>query len=223
MTTGNDLDIALSMGYFRTQQQVFTCRYIMFDSTVHTAHWLRIVLSKVAYGKTQRQLLKRNERFQVTVAPLLLTDELTDLYARYRRSLTFDAPDSIEDCLFGDFTYNVFDTQVISVRDGDRLVAAGIFDQGGESIAGIMNFFDPDYRRYSLGKYLMLLKTNYARQQNRRYYYPGYVISNYPKFDYKLFVCEPATELFDDDNDRWIPFSWSKLNELSAEMLTQRE
>ncbi|MEJ7659632.1 MAG: hypothetical protein WKG07_08390 [Hymenobacter sp.] len=44
----------------------------------------------------------------------------------------------------------------MEVRAEGHLIAAGIFDQGTRSLAGIVNFYDPDYRKYSLGKYLML-------------------------------------------------------------------
>ena len=82
-----------------------------------------------------------------------------------------------------------------------------------------MNFYDPNYRKYSLGKYLMLLKINYAQQQQYDYYYPGYVVSYYPKFDYKLFAAESATEVFDAINDRWLPFSWETVRELAEELM----
>ena len=114
----------------------------------------------------------------------------------------------------GGAVQTVFDSYVIEVRDGEKLIAAGIFDNGDESIAGIMNFYDPEYRRQSPGKYLMLLKTEYARQQQKAYYYPGYIVGNYPKFDYKLFTCQPATEVFDDLANQWVPFSWDILTTL---------
>lgn len=206
--SGFELDYYLSEGYFRMQQDVFTCRYVVFDDMVYPVHWLRIVLADVSYGKTQRRLLSLNSRFSVAVGPLRLLGELEELYARYRSAITFDAPASVESCLLGGDLRNAFDTQVVEVRDGDRLIAAGVFDNGSESIAGIMNFYDPDYRRHSLGKYLMLQKIDYARRQRKTYYYPGYIVSNYPKFDYKLFACEPATEVFDDRSGLWFPFSW---------------
>lgn len=223
MTTGRDLDLLLSKGYFRMQQQLFTCQFILFNEQVHTVHWLRIVLAKVQLGKRQQQLMRRNERFQVRVKPFVLTPELKALYARYYDSLDFDAPTSVEDCLFGTANpaTNVFNTRLIEVRDGARLIAAGIFDVGRWSIAGIMNFYDPDYRRHSLGKYLMLLKITYAQQQRLAYYYPGYVVKNYPKFDYKLDAAESATELLDTTTDEWKPFSWETMNALSEELMRE--
>ena len=214
---GRKLDLCLSMGYFRMQQDVFTCQYVYFEDKLCTVHWLRIVLAAVTYGKHQLRLLRSNEKFSVAVKPFRLTNELETLYAHYRNAVNFDAPESVEECLMNGDIDNAFDTFVIEVRDDARLIAAGIFDNGLDSIAGIMNFYHPDYRKYSLGKYLMLQKINFARLKNKVYYYPGYLANDYPKFDYKLFPCQAATEVFDEGSGNWLPFSWELVKYLSRQ------
>jgi leucyl-tRNA---protein transferase len=204
----SELDFLLSIGYFRMQQEIFTCRYVMFDDIIYPVHWLRIDLARVQYGPKQTRLLRINAPYTTTIQPFVLTDEIETLYATYENSLSFDAPASVRDCLLGYTTESSFDTWSVEVRDGKRLIAVGIFDNGDRSIAGIMNFYDPDYYRQSLGKYLMLCKINQARTWQKDYYYPGYLVGNYPKFDYKLFPCQAATEVFVERSGRWLPFSW---------------
>ncbi len=199
------------------QQDLFTCQYVQFDNKLYPVYWLRIVLNAVSFGPKQARLFRVNAQYTVTVRPFLLTDEVENLYARYRNSIAFDAPETAESCLWNGATTNRFDTRSVEVRDGGKLIAVGIFDNAGQSIAGIMNFYDPDYHRQSLGKYLMLLKTQYARQRGMAYYYPGYIVGNYPKFDYKLFTCEAATEVFDEPCVRWLPFSWETVKMLEAD------
>ncbi|GAA4455300.1 hypothetical protein GCM10023189_23010 [Nibrella saemangeumensis] len=219
--SGSDLDLWLSMGYFRMHQDIFTCRYLVVNDTICPVHWLRMLLPVVAFKSEQRRLLRINAGFSVAVNPFVLTDEAETLFARYRSAVDFDAPTSVEFWLMNGSRYNAFDTYAVEVRDGDRLIAVGIFDDGNESIAGIMNFYDPAYRRYGLGKYLMLQKIEYARNRQKQYYYPGYLVSNYPKFDYKLFPCVAATEVFDDMTGLWLPFSWETVNALAADMLDE--
>lgn len=209
------LDLCLSKGYFRMQQDVFTCRFVLFDDSLCAVHWLRIVLADVTYGTKQLRLLRTNEKFSVAVKPFTRSQELENLYALYRRSINFDAPESVESCLLDGAVYNVFDTYVVEVRDGTSLIAAGIFDNGAQSIAGIMNFYHPDYRKHSLGKFLMLQKIKYAQRYQKDYYYPGYLVSNYPKFDYKLFACESATEVYNSNSGQWFPFSWEAVTVLA--------
>jgi arginine-tRNA-protein transferase len=219
--SGYELDFFLSLGYFRMQQEVFTCRYLILNDNLHPVYWLRLDLANVTYGPKQSRLLRINDVYSVTVNPFVLTDELEELYAIYRNSIDFDAPESVRSCLLGTSTGNVFDTYVVQVRDKGQLIAAGIFDNGVQSIAGIMNFYHPDYRKQSLGKYLMLQKINYARQQQKLYYYPGYIVGNYPKFDYKLFSCQAATEVLDETSGTWLPFSWELVSQLSVSKMSE--
>ena len=218
---GSELDFCLSIGYFRMQQEIFTCRYIYFDDKLCPVHWLRIALANVSYGPKQARLLRINEKFSVTLRPFVLSEEMETLYAIYRNGLNFDAPESVEACLLGGAIHSVFDTYAIEVRHEHALIAVGIFDNGERSIAGIMNFYHPDYHRQSLGKYLMLMKIKYAQRQGKEYYYPGYMVSGYAKFDYKLFACEAATEVFDESRDRWLPFSWETINRLLADRVNE--
>ena len=216
---GDALDFYLAQGYYRMQQDLFTCQFVPFDGRLYTAHWLRLDLARVQWDPEQRRLLRRNARFAATVRPFRLSSEHEELYARYRAAITFDAAPTVDDVLLGGATHNVFNTYIIELRDGDQLVAAGIFDRGNRTLAGILNFYDPAYRRHSLGKYLLLLKTDYARRLRLDYYYPGYVVHNYPKFDYKLTACAAATEVFDCINSQWQPFSWDTVAAQSAELL----
>lgn len=218
---GSQLDLYLSLGYFRMHQRLFTCRYLVYDNTVFPVHWLRINLLQVEFGPKQRSLLRRNATFSTVVKRFVLTDEIEALYAMYKNAVDFEAPESVDFWLNNDGEHNVFTTYSVEVRDENRLIAVGVFDLGGQTIAGIMNFYHPDYRKYSLGKYLMLQKINYARLQQKLYYYPGYLVSNYPKFDYKLFPCEAATEVFDDTSGHWLPFSWATVNALAIDILDE--
>ncbi|SHI46126.1 arginine-tRNA-protein transferase [Hymenobacter daecheongensis DSM 21074] len=213
------LDYYLAQGYYRMHQDLFTCRFLPIEGDLYTAHWLRLVLADVQEGPTQRRLRRLSERFAVTLRPFRLTAELEELYAAYRAAITFDAPSTVEAFLLAGATHNVFDTSTIEVRDGARLIAAGIFDSGAHSLAGIMNFYHPDYRKFSLGKLLMLLKLDVAQQRQCLYYYPGYVVHQYPKFDYKLFACPAATQVYDCLSGRWVPYSAAVVARQSAELL----
>ena len=218
---GDALDFYLAQGYYRMQQDLFTCQFVPFDGRLYTAHWLRIDLPRVVWGPEQRRLLRRNARFTATVRPFRLTEEYEELYARYRAAITFDAAPTIEAVLLGGATHNVFNTQTIELRDDGRLIAVGILDYGERTLAGILNFYDPSYHRHSLGKYLLLLKTDYARRLHLDYYYPGYLVHNCPKFDYKLFACATATEVFDSITGQWLPYSSEAVKANSDELFAE--
>jgi arginyl-tRNA--protein-N-Asp/Glu arginylyltransferase len=214
------LDYYLSQGYYRMRQDLFTCQFLPHDGELYTVHWLRLVLRLVQYGSKQRHLLRQNAAFEVTVRPFRITAEYEALYTLYLQVITFDTSQTLAELLLDETPQSVFNTQIIEVRDGDLLIAAGIFDQGIDSIAGIVNFYHPAYHKHSLGKYLMLLKMAHAAQEQKTYYYPGYVVHGYPKFDYKLFACPAATEVYDCRSGQWQLFSWEEVAAQSAALLT---
>jgi arginyl-tRNA--protein-N-Asp/Glu arginylyltransferase len=216
---GEALDFYLSQGYYRMQQNLFTCQFVPFDDRIYSVHWLRLVLARVEWGPEQRRLMRRNAPLAATIRPFSLRPEYEELYARYRQSIAFDAAPTVDEVLLGGATHNVFNTYAIELHDGNQLVAVGIFDQGHDSLAGILNFYDPAYRQSSLGKYLLLLKAEHARRLQLSYYYPGYLVHDYPKFDYKLFPSTAATEVFDSINGQWQPFAWDMVATHSAELL----
>lgn len=198
---------------------VNTCDFVFFDNFIYPVQWLRLRLSDVDYGPSQRRLLRTNARFSASVRPFVLNPEAEELFRQYRAAITFDTYRSLRECLFDDSGQNPFDSYSIEIRDGDRLIAFGVFDAGVGSIAGIVNVYHPNYHKYSPGKYLMLLKIDFARSRGLTYYYPGYIVSYYPKFDYKLYPCPAATEIYDSRNGLWLPFSWETAEALSGALL----
>ena len=218
---GDALDFYLAQGYYRMQQDLFTCQFVPFDGRIYTAHWLRLALNRVEWGPEQRRLLRRNARLAATVQPFRPTLDHEELYTRYRNAITFDAAPTVAAVLLGEAEHNVFNTYAIELRDGARLVAVGIFDLGHRTLAGILNYYDPDYRRDSLGIYLLLLKIQYASQARLQYYYPGYMVHGYPKFDYKLAISPAATEVFDSIRGLWQHFLAEEIAAQSAELLAE--
>ena len=204
--TTSQLDTILERGWYRMGQGVFTCDYIIKEEIYYRVYWLRYQLKNLSLGSSQQQIIKRNRRFSVYNKPFELTEELEALYAAYKTGIDFDPSPSVRQWLFKDDLKNIFDTWLVEVRDSGRLIAAGVFDQGEESISGIMGFYHPEYKKYSLGKYLLLLKTIYAQDAGKKWYYPGYLVQGLPKFNYKLFLDEKATQVFLPELNRWLPW-----------------
>lgn len=201
---GEELDDFLEMGWYRIGRSLFTTHFILLNDYVYRVFWLRYNLKNIVLSKSQRRLKNRNKQFNVSVKPLEITNEIENLYSIYKTSINFEAAISVQHWLYGDRPpYNVFDTELIEIRDKDKLIAVGIADQGSESIAGIMNFYHPDYKRYSLGKYLMLLKIEQAQRRNLRWYYPGYIVYQRPEFDYKLSFDKRAVEVLIPEMKGW--------------------
>ncbi|MBL7742412.1 MAG: hypothetical protein JNN00_02955 [Chitinophagaceae bacterium] len=208
---GHELDEYLAKGWFRMGQTIFTTDFIPVEGKIHPVFWLRFDIRKVKFGKKQKRLLATNKEFTVAIQHFRLTDELEALYSIYQANIDFETSPSVESNLLDGDIANIYDTQLITVRDKGRLIAAGIFDNGFNSMAGILNFYHPEYKSKSPGKYLMLLKINYAIETGKHYYYPGYIAGGFSKFDYKLFPDVNAAELYDSVREQWVPFPGSSL------------
>ncbi len=202
---GEDLDAFLEAGWYRIGRSLFTTHFLGLENT-HRVFWLRYNLKNIVFTKSQRRLQIKNQQFNISVKPFELTDEIEDLYAVYKTSINFQSAPSVHYWLYGDgsSSFDAFRTELIEIRDGNKLIAVGITDWGANSYAGIMNFFDPDYKRYSLGKYLMSLKIKIGKKRNFDWYYPGYIIYQKPQLDYKLSFEKDAVEVFIPERDSWL-------------------
>lgn len=197
------LDAYLAKGWFRMGQSLFTTNFLRFNEQFYSAIWLRIALEGFELSKTQQKLKKLNAKFQVRINRASITPEKEALFAKYRASIRFDASPSLPYLLYNDSSRDIFDSYEVCVYDDQKLIAAGYFDLGKTTSMGISCFYDPDYKKHSLGKYLMLLKIEYAKQQGLAYFYPGYFAPGYPLFDYKLDLAKSGVTYLDLVTNEW--------------------
>ncbi|WP_044174034.1 hypothetical protein [Flectobacillus major] len=202
-----ELDTYLADGWFRMGQSIFTTNFLKFNSVFYSAIWLRIDLFNLVYPKTKQKLAKLNAKFRVEIQPASLTMKQEALFAKYRQHITFDTSSSLQQLLYGDTQREIFDAYEVNVYDNQKLIATGFFDLGEDSAAGISCFYDPEYKKHSLGKYLMYLKMDFCQSKGMNYFYPGYFVPGYPLFDYKADLAPQSLEYLDVFSELWKPFS----------------
>lgn len=215
------LDILLARGWYRMGQGIFTTKYIIQEEKVFRVFWLRYDLLKIRQRKIQQKINKVNSAFTTTVLPITITEEMETLYTLYKSEIEFEPAESVRDWLYDQQEKNVYNSWAIEIRDNGMLIAVGIFDISSTSIAGIMNFYHPAYKKYSLGKYLMLQKIAYAQKQQLQWYYPGYIVYAYPKFDYKLFADKAAAEIYLPEIQQWCLYNADLLDELEKNVILE--
>jgi len=220
--SGSELDRYLALGWYRMHQAIFTTTHLIHDDC-QRVHWLRFPIAEIVDREPHRRIRKRNTIFTVTIEDLVnIRMDHEELYERYRASIDFNGALSIHQSLFGDedADINIFITKCISVYDGDLLIAGGYFDIGAHAGTSILHFFDPTYKRYSLGKYLVLLTLDFLKTEGFEFYYPGYVVAGNAKMDYKLFIGKKVAQYFDVETQAWRSF---KESILAAEQYTDQE
>ncbi|MEL6864328.1 MAG: arginine-tRNA-protein transferase [Bacteroidota bacterium] len=214
------LDTYLEQGWFRMGQMIFTCHFLCFHNQLYSAIWTRLALNGYGFSKRQRKLLSRNKcRFVTKVRPAIFNQEKEELYQKHCHRFEGYVARTLEESLFGDSNINIYNTYEVAVFDGDRLVAVSFFDVGASSLASIMGLYDPDYARHSLGYYTMLIEILFGIQHNMQFYYPGYVVPGYERFDYKLRI--GAMDYYEYESREWIPYKGIDTDQLPAERMVQ--
>jgi leucyl-tRNA---protein transferase len=202
-----NLDGYLAAGMYRLGCMMFTTGLVEEAGKTCKVHWLRYLAQQFNLRNSHKKILNQNSQFKISIEKLFINQEVEDLYSVYKDSLPFSISHSLKENLFDYANYDtqlfIFETYAVKVFDGEKLIAVGIFDNGLESIAGIINIYHPDYKKHSLGKFLMLQKMLYTKAQYKFYYYPGYVIEENRKFDYKFFLGKNISELWNADNYSW--------------------
>ena len=195
---GSLLDFYLALGFYRMQHILFTCNetQVDYDSYSIPVFWLRTLVKKISTNKKGTSIRKKCAAFTVEILPAILTNEIEELYSLYSNHVPFSTAISCNDYLHQVAINNPFESYMVQVRDAGKLIAVGFFDKGQLSIAGIMNIYHPQYHKYSLGKYLILQKIDYAIANKMQFYYTGYISTAITRFDYKLFPHAEAVEVF---------------------------
>jgi leucyl-tRNA---protein transferase len=201
----DELDQYLERGWFRMGQTIFTTNFLNFKSNFYSAVWLRIWLPHYTADTTQQKLSKKNSRFKVEIRQASVSPEKELLFSAYKKKISFEASASVHMLLYGKAEYNVYNTSEINLYDDGKLIAVGFFDIGQTSAAGISSFYDPAYKKYSLGKYLIYLKIEYCKKMGLQYFYPGYFVPGYPLFDYKLMIGKTALQYLEFPSLEWNP------------------
>jgi leucyl-tRNA---protein transferase len=199
-----ELDDYLAQGWFRMGQSIFTTNFIHFKNEMYSTIWLRILLDDLKDDDTQKRIFKRNSYFTTKIQKATITEQKEELYYRYKESLPFQPTDSLHNLLLGFSDASIYNTYEVTVHDGNKLIAIGFFDLGKTSAEGITSVYDPYYKKYSLGKYLIYKKIQFCKDLNLRYFYPGYFVPGYPFFDYKLAIAKQALQFLQLQTGQWV-------------------
>jgi len=217
-----ELDAYLELGWFRMGQTIFTTNFLHFKDRFYSAIWLRIVLADFVRSKTEQKLTRQNSIYRTEIRRAIIDEEKENLFAAYRKSVSFEASASLRMLMFGKSDRTIYDSYEVAVYDNTKLIAAGFFDLGRTSAEGITCFYDPAYRKYSLGKYLIFQKINFCKARGLRYFYPGYFVPGYSFFDYKLGMGREALQYLQLRTGHWLPIATFVPEEAPIHVMNER-
>lgn len=207
------LDSYMSSGWFRSSYMLYRSEVMCISGDVREIINIRLNLDKHNFSKSLQKILTKNaKKFKVKIEPLQVTDEQDALYQQQKgkfKGFIFDKLIHFFNTLPEGRQEAIFETYQIGVYDGDKLIAVSFFDVGKKSLVSLLGLYDMAYSKYSLGIYTMLLEIQHGQETERKFYYPGYIISGDTTFNYKLRIGN--FQYYD-----WRGW-WKNLNEIPAE------
>ncbi|MEP6465980.1 MAG: hypothetical protein ABJB05_06725 [Parafilimonas sp.] len=203
-----NLDHFLAKGYYRMQHLMFTCNdtEVGDDSYSIPVFWLRTLVQECTLQKSATAIIKKCANFSVIIQPAFVDEEIEALYTLYKNHVPFSVSSSCYNYLHQEIIANPFNSLMVQVRHKKQLISTGYFDKGLQSIAGIMNIYHPQYHNYSLGKFMILQKLEYALLHKMKYYYTGYISTESLRFDYKTFPDVKAVEVWLPLEQKWVAY-----------------
>lgn len=216
-----ELDQFLARGWYRMGQTVFTTHFLCFGQEFFSAIWVRLDLRGYEFRKSLRKILGRNKAaFRYQIQRSKITAEKERLYQKYRATFPGMLAPSLRESLLDGEEANIFNTYEVQVYLADRLVALSFFDLGKDSLSSITGIYDPDFQKFSLGFFTMLLEVEYGLKNGYRYFYPGYVVPGYERFDYKLRIGD--VHYYDLATQNWLPYAKLESAEIPYTQMRRR-
>lgn len=147
---------------------------------------IRVLTQGFKPSRSQRRLLRKNEHLSVKTSSSIQQNYF-ELFERYINTLHSDGsmyPAKEEQ--FYDFIKTGISEQLfMEVWDSDKLVNVAVTDVLHDGLSAVYTFYDPDYRKSSMGMYSILQQINLCVSQGRPFLYLGYQIDDCQKMNYK--------------------------------------
>ncbi|MCP4500162.1 MAG: arginyltransferase [Deltaproteobacteria bacterium] len=165
---------------------------------------LRIPTDAFQASKSQRRLMKKNEGFfDIEVTRPTLDDERLELYGRYQVAQHGEHAQSADEKSYRRFLIDtVTDTVELDWRNEDGiLIGVGILDVTPDALSSVYFYWDPAYRKSSLGTYSALKELELCKEWGKNFYYLGYLVSGSKTMGYKADF--PGAEVWNGQS--WTP------------------
>jgi len=161
--------------------------YIPHCSACSSCVPVRIPVNEFIPSRNQLRTIKKNRKLTINRMPAEFDQEHFTLYKRYLASRHkgggMDDPtrENYIEFLIASWT----ETYFYEMRDADRLVCVAVVDYMDDALSAVYTFFDPEYAKYSLGKFSIIFEIEEARRSGRKWLYLGYWIEGCDKMEYK--------------------------------------
>jgi arginine-tRNA-protein transferase len=142
------------------------------------------------FSRSAKRVLKKNQNIRIVIREPSLTRRHLELYGKYHRFMNDKrgwkyhelTPKSyFELYVIGSDT---FGKEVLYFHE-DKMIAVDLLDFTDDGISSIYFFYDPDYSKFSLGRYSIYQQILMAQSQKLDWIYLGYYVKECQSLMYK--------------------------------------
>jgi leucyl-tRNA---protein transferase len=146
---------------------------------------VRVPASADNSHRSWRRLLRKTAGLEVRTGVYPPVEEAFALYRQHKRRFADGEHPTLANFRESFFAFHPA-ARILTVRDGERLVAAAHFDETDASLSAVYTYYDDrDYAWASPGKLAVLKLIREAVVRGRRYLYLGYYIYGNASMAYK--------------------------------------
>ena len=154
--------------------------------TCNACQSVRVITDEFVPSKSQKRLLKKNKEFAIEVSNDF-SSNYYPLFETYINTLHTDGsmyPASIEQ--FHSFLKcNLSPQLFLEIWHQGELVSVAVTDVLPNSLSAVYTFYQPSYRKQSMGMYSILQQIELCKTLAKPYLYLGYQIDDCQKMNYK--------------------------------------
>ena len=152
---------------------------------------LRIDVENFKLSKSQKRVIKKNRNTYMYIKKPEITKEHLDLYDNYHKYKSkisdwkytpINPQHYYENFVYGSYDYG---KEVLYFID-DKLVGVDLIDIIDDGISSIYFYYDPNYSKFSLGIYSLLMQIEIAKRLRLKWIYLGYWVDGCKSFAYKM-------------------------------------
>jgi Putative arginyl-tRNA:protein arginylyltransferase len=186
----------------------------------HRVYPTRYFVENVEITKSMRRVLAQNADLRSVTRPLRITPAKEKLYIEHHFSRFGSLPSEPLNKRYQYIVHHPATLLETCFFLENELIAFSIFEVGDYSIWSNLGVWSPAHAERSLGIMTVLSEMEYARKHRAYIYYMGHFFPSNSAYQYKLRF--RPMDLYDWDNECWIPFENPRATEMLREPLRRR-
>jgi len=151
---------------------------------------IKIDVDNFKFSKSQKRVMNKASFIKSYIQQPSLTQEHLELFEKYHLHMHdkrgWDYNKTTPEHYYNSFVsgYNNFGYEVL-YYDENKLIGVDLIDILDDGISSIYFYYDPDYEKYSLGKFSLYNQIKFSQKNQKKWIYLGYYVEQCPSLSYK--------------------------------------